>query len=589
MREWLTLLFDLSLAAGITALPVLVLRLLIGPLTRKYTYLLWTAVFFRAVCPVSYSSPFSVFRLFSFMRTDGNQLTVSTDSYQTARLLGIFGTDGVLSGAGGAAETAEAAVQTGISGSGAAVSAASGGIGPITVLFLIWAAGVVLLLLWGAGSWIRLRRQTALAVRKERGVYESDQISTAFVAGFFRPRIYLPAGLTEQEREFVLLHERMHIRRHDHQFKLLAWLAAVLHWFNPFLWISFKFLTRDMEMGCDECVLDRVGEEQKENYGSFLLAQAAPAGFPSGSPLAFGENPVKGRIRRILKYKKKKTAAVIGALVLAAAGIWFGLSNPSGQEAVSIIGGADGPTSIWLAVKGDPEGLSEKDGLEAFVQLWAAASGNRAAGIVYDMLSPELQARAEELGITRVVNENGEESLSMGWSSPFLAGTPVAVIGEGDILTAEITYPAMTSEPLWWVWKDYLTLKPAGDTWQVTDWECRTFFEITSRADAMEAYESWTPDYLAEDGGMESFASALTAHDLEGTDPDYYGTAFSTPEQGLREALHLVGGTGETQMQEDGSALVTIHFSDGDFMARMVQPGISEGSGIWLPEEILGS
>ena len=211
MNEWLTLLFDLSLAAALAALPVFLLRLLMGSLTWKYTYLLWTAVFFRALCPISYSSPFSVFRLFSFMRTDGNQLTVSPDSYQTARLLGVFGTDGVLSGAGGAAETAETAVQAGISGSGAAVSGASDGTNLITVLFLIWAAGAVLLLLWSAGSWMRLRRQTALAVRKEKGVYESDQISTAFVTGFFRPRIYLPAGLAEQEREFVLLHERMHI------------------------------------------------------------------------------------------------------------------------------------------------------------------------------------------------------------------------------------------------------------------------------------------------------------------------------------------------------------------------------------------
>ena len=115
------------------------------------------------------------------------------------------------------------------------------------ILFGLWAAGVVLLLAWGLFSWLRLRRRTAAAIRTEEGIYETDQISTAFVLGFFRPGIYLPAGLAGQKREFVLRHEKIHVKRHDHQFKMLAWLIVVLHWFNPLLWLAFALLARDME------------------------------------------------------------------------------------------------------------------------------------------------------------------------------------------------------------------------------------------------------------------------------------------------------------------------------------------------------
>ena len=91
MREWMTVLFELGVAASLTALAVLALSLLLKPLSNKYAYLLWLAVFVRAVCPFSYTSPFSVFRLFSFMRTEGSQLTVAAGSGQAVRLAGILG------------------------------------------------------------------------------------------------------------------------------------------------------------------------------------------------------------------------------------------------------------------------------------------------------------------------------------------------------------------------------------------------------------------------------------------------------------------------------------------------------------------
>ena len=85
MRGWLMTLLDLSLAASLMVWIVLLFRLALRPLSRKYFYLLWSAVFIRAVCPFSYSSPFSAFRFFSFMRTKGSQLTFSPEREQAPR------------------------------------------------------------------------------------------------------------------------------------------------------------------------------------------------------------------------------------------------------------------------------------------------------------------------------------------------------------------------------------------------------------------------------------------------------------------------------------------------------------------------
>ena len=140
MREWVSLLFDLSLAASITVLAVLLLRLFLRPVSKKYLYLLWLAVFIRAVCPFSYSSPFSVFRLFSFMRTEGGQLTAALAPAQAAWLSSALGLEGTWSQAGESAElAASAAAQTGAEAGQAAALASAGHLLP-AVLTAVWAA-----------------------------------------------------------------------------------------------------------------------------------------------------------------------------------------------------------------------------------------------------------------------------------------------------------------------------------------------------------------------------------------------------------------------------------------------------------------
>ncbi len=184
-----------------------------------------------------------------------------------------------------------------------------------TVGAIVWLAGAAVMLLYGAASFIVLKRRMKSAVCVEANVYETENIKSPFVLGFFKPKIYLPADLSE--REYVLLHERTHIRRRDHIVKLAAYFVLCMHWFNPLAWLAFLLMGADMEMSCDERVLKEAGG--KADYSRSLLSLATERRSIAGSPLAFGEGGIKERVKNVLKFKKHSRIIVILAVALAAA------------------------------------------------------------------------------------------------------------------------------------------------------------------------------------------------------------------------------------------------------------------------------
>lgn len=164
---------------------------------------------------------------------------------------------------------------------------------PIAIATIVWLTGTVAMVIYGVVSLLRLRRRLVGAVPLEKSVYLADHISTPFVLGLFRPKIYLPSALPEGERGYILLHERHHIRRLDHAVKLLAFLALCVHWFNPLVWLMFVLLGRDMEMSCDEAVMKKLGEAVRADYSASLLRLATGRKIIAGAPLAFGEGDTR--------------------------------------------------------------------------------------------------------------------------------------------------------------------------------------------------------------------------------------------------------------------------------------------------------
>lgn len=181
----------------------------------------------------------------------------------------------------------------------------------------VWLAGVLAMLGYALISYLRLRRSVFAAVRAADGAWEHPHVYSPFILGFFRPKIYLPAGVTGPARQLILCHERAHLRRRDYIVKPICWLALALHWFNPLVWASYLLMSRDIEVACDQAVIRQLGPGVKADYSSALLALATNGRFPAPCPLAFGLGGVGSRIRNILSYRKP--AAWIGVMSALAA------------------------------------------------------------------------------------------------------------------------------------------------------------------------------------------------------------------------------------------------------------------------------
>ena len=337
MGHFLITILNMSFTASVMVLIVVVLRwllrLFMPGLPKWCSYVLWGLVLFRLLCPVSITSAFSLFPVSH--RPIGQQIIY--DSVPAIHSGLSFIDEGVnrilMERMAANPYTSMNPVQ-----------------GFLYLAAVLWLTGILLFLGINLFLYIRLKKRLQTAVKAEDGVFETEQISMPMVLGLFRPVIYLPFGLPENERKYVLAHERAHIRRFDYPVKLLGFFALTVHFFNPFIWAFYFLMCKDMEMSCDESVLKELGEEEKTNYSMALLAFSAEK---SGLvlPLAFGENNTRSRIRNVLNYKKPAFWLRGAAVLWLLAAVAFFLTNPKAKE-INIIGGADGATAIFIAGKG---------------------------------------------------------------------------------------------------------------------------------------------------------------------------------------------------------------------------------------------
>ena len=179
----------------------------------------------------------------------------------------------------------------------------------------IWITGIVALLIYSLVSVVRLKKRLKEAQLIEGNILEASNIKTPFVLGILKPKIYLPAGLNNHERTYIILHEQTHIRRKDHLTKIIAFIISSIHWFNPLAWIAFVLMSKDMELSCDEHVLKEMKEDVKKPYANSLLSLAVGGHIIDGSPLAFGEVNVKGSIKNVLNYKKPSFWMVVVSII----------------------------------------------------------------------------------------------------------------------------------------------------------------------------------------------------------------------------------------------------------------------------------
>ena len=315
-------LLNLSISASWLVLAVLVLRLVSKRSPKWVNVLLWGIVALRLVLPFSIESALSLIP---------SAETVSPAAVQFAPAPTI--TSGV--------SVIDNAVNPSLSEHFAAVPTAS--VNPLYVWTEIagwvWLIGLGAMLLYALVSYLRLRRRVSVSLCVRENIYLCDAISSPFILGVVKPRIYLPSGLDEVQRQNVLSHERAHLARRDHWWKPLGFALLAVYWFNPVLWLAYALLCRDIELACDERVIRTMDESAVKTYSTVLLACSMPRKAVITCPLAFGEVGVKERVKNALHYKKPAfwvVAASVAVCVVVA--VCFLTNPPTDTDAAGLIG-----------------------------------------------------------------------------------------------------------------------------------------------------------------------------------------------------------------------------------------------------------
>ena len=315
-------LLNLSISASWLVLAVLVLRLVSKRSPKWMNVLLWGIVALRLMLPFSIESALSLIP---------SAETVSPAAVQFAPAPTI--TSGV--------SIIDNAVNPSLSEHFAAVPTAS--VNPLYVWTEIagwvWLIGLGAMLLYALVSYLRLRRRVSVSLPIQDHIYLCDAISSPFILGVVKPRIYLPSGLDEVQRQNVLAHEQAHLARRDHWWKPLGFALLAVYWFNPVLWLAYTLLCRDIELACDERVIRTMDESAVKTYSTVLLACSMPRKAVITCPLAFGEVGVKERVRNALRYKKPAfwvVAASVAVCVVVA--VCFLTNPPTDTDAAGLVG-----------------------------------------------------------------------------------------------------------------------------------------------------------------------------------------------------------------------------------------------------------
>lgn len=321
-------LLNMSLTAGVIIVAVLVLRVCLKKAPKIFSYALWAVVLFRLLCPFSFRTDLSLLGILQMPAAQEGQITYMESPVTEAQdaQVGI----GVVPGMNentqsvyvpeGEIQSAQPPSETGLKDKWLYAGA------------VVWSLGVVTILVYSVVNFVRFAGRLKGAVHQEDNIYSTPMIETPCVCGIIRPRIYLPKTLEEHEKSYIVLHEKIHIKRGDNVTRLLAFLALALHWFNPLVWMAFVLSAKDMEMSCDEAVIRKIGSSSKKEYSASLLNLATGQRIVSGIPLAFGEGDIGSRIKNVLRYKKPALLIAGVTIVVCIVAAVFLLGNPGKDD-----------------------------------------------------------------------------------------------------------------------------------------------------------------------------------------------------------------------------------------------------------------
>lgn len=361
MLKFFETLLNMSITGAVIIAFVMIVRLFLKKLPRRYSYILWIIPAIRLLIPFSVAAPVSVFNYIHIPEphavieqtevTDAPALTddIFTEPITspitvpiTDAVIGEVTDDGYFDSVPDGWYTGENAPQIPgpvytfdvITNAPAVTEAPVASDTPVsdepnTALILwrtacaVWALGTAGMFGYLAYTFAATKKQIEFSYKIGDGLYSNAYIETPFVFGYIKPRIYVPFGLNDKQFEYVVAHEKTHIKRGDHIIKAAASLILCVHWFNPFAWLAFKLMTVDMELSCDERAINTYDLDVRKDYARALLNMCVVSKkVPFHGMLSFGESSIKSRIKGILRMKKPAAwACVLAVAVMITAAV----------------------------------------------------------------------------------------------------------------------------------------------------------------------------------------------------------------------------------------------------------------------------
>lgn len=591
----------LQTQVGAAVLLILALRPCMRRLPGVCSYLLWLPVFVRLLCPISLETPFGlmpsaaqgeawlkeVFGQREPMNEGAEIMGADDISHSTADFLASGSGQWSEAGVPGVDSNTE---QPDTAGSDSGVDAvylpAEGSVVYVEpmeqqqpsaagyILTALWAVGIAVILAYNGVALRLVKRQVTGAEPLRENICVCSQVKAPFTLGLIHPKIYVPDTLAGEELDYIICHEKMHIHRKDYLVKNLAFLVTAVYWFNPLVWTAFYFMERDMEMSCDEAVLREKGEEIKRSYSQSLLNFAGGECPAAVTPLTFGENSVKQRVKNVLRYKeaKKWTLGLGIAVILAVTALLFTVRGVQAQ-------GESRDYDIPVVQS------SAQNALDCWAKAFSCRDGNALYQLALDK---------ENFEQWDMVYKLADGSFTFGYSSPWasdyyyeIGGQPAItsatvdfsseISGQADGISATVIFYMMTSVPEQYLLMEKVKITESEGLYYVDHVSAWDNYVIETGREYLDAYAEGgiCDDY---DVGYDiSFYQQILRHLLANTNPSFY-VRYTDPVSAAEGLLHLRGGTGEvTQWEMEPMRTVSNHIVEmPDGTGTMSMPG--EGS-----------
>lgn len=591
-----------NITVSLVILGILIVRIFIRKLPKKYSFMLWGIVGFKMLFDISIPFKYSIESII----TRGREKAYSGNGFAEVFVLsentlikpavetrGEITTD--LQNITG--HMISDVQNTGVISKFVTLSAMD----KISLIMsFVWMIGILIIVFIGIRNYIKCFKLVETSIPCEGNIYECDGIRTPFVMGLINPKIYIPFGFKDNIESYVIEHEKYHIKRGDLVYKLIAFVLLAVYWINPLVWCAFFCFAEDMEMSCDEAVLSKGAYDIRTDYSKTLVTFAVNRRSLQFTPLSFGESNIKQRIKNILVFKKPGLwATLAGICVVIVIAIISISGDDTDKSQLNIESSKD---NLLTSMEEKENEIVEQIGqvnetldgikIREIAVAWAEAFCARDDNKILSLGSEQVIEKMKEEGLFDIYETEEGMQATLGWSSPWpwadgnFDRYEISYIGDN---TVSILYYSVVSEPHIYVWREQLTLDEVSDEYVVIDEQIVYYDYICDGMELAMAYpeglDSLIKHYEYGDGVRCLSENAMLSSS------NYYRDLFA-PDTAARYILNLLENDEKvkltvseiTDRESENTATVHIEFvlDNVSVDVLMKQP---KDSLIWMPVE----